>query len=95
MEKKPNNPNLRKKFKDTFTDQNVYFFKRSFKNIMAYEHNSDCLYGLNISTRKLMFSLLKISVLELTLFGGMMIQVPSSRAPSSLYLLGFEVYSEF
>lgn len=61
---------------------------------MAYEHNSDCLYGLNISTRKLMFSLLKISVLELTLFGGM-IQVPSPRAPSSLYLLGFEVYSEF
>lgn len=86
--KNPNNPNLRKKFKDTFTDQNVYFFRRSFKNIMAYEHNSDCLYGLNMSTRKLMFSLLKISVLELTLFGGMMVQGPLTTCPLQSLLTG-------
>lgn len=62
---------------------------------MAYKHNSDCFGGLKISTRMLKLILLKISVLVLTLFGGMMIQVPSPCAPSSLYLLGFEVYSEF
>lgn len=92
MERNRQQANFKKKnIKDRYTDQNVWFFL-SLKTIMAYKHNSDCFCGLKISTRKLKFILLKISVLMLSLFGGMMIQVSSPRAPSSLYLLGFEVY---
>lgn len=55
---------------------------------MPYKHNSDCFHGLKISTRKLKLILLNISIQLLTLFGDMMLQVPSPHAPSSLYLLG-------
>lgn len=61
---------------------------------MVEQHDPDCFYGLKIPTRyqQAEAHFVKNINSSIMLFGGMMIQVPSPHASSSLYLLGFKIH---